>query len=96
MARSEGRLLVTYDLPSREISDDLVGVLSAELSVPGWVRGSEQFERIPVGVVRSSRADGVDAWELFYRNTLDRFAALVRVESWPNPEDRWSLGAWSR
>lgn len=96
MARSEGRLLVTYDLPSREISDDLVGVLSAELSVPGWVRGSEQFERIPAGVVRSSRADGVDAWELFYRNTLDRFAALVRVESWPNPEDRWSLGAWSR
>jgi SAM-dependent methyltransferase len=69
---------VTYDLSPREISDDLVGVISTELFAPGWVRGSEHFERILTGVVRSSRADGLDAWELFYRNTLERFAELGR------------------
>ena len=74
----DGRLLVTYDLRSREISDDLVGVISAELFAPGWVRGSQHFERILTGVVRSSRAEGADAWELFYRNTLDRFGELER------------------
>lgn len=76
VAPHDGRLLVTYDLPRPAISDDLVGVISDELFVPGWVRGSEQFERILTGVVRSSAADGVEAWELFYRNTLDRFAEL--------------------
>ncbi|MEP6649064.1 MAG: mycofactocin oligosaccharide methyltransferase MftM [Lapillicoccus sp.] len=72
----DGRLLVSYDFPRRAISDDLVGVISDELFDPGWVRGSGTFERILTGVVRSSAADGIDAWELFYRDTLDRFAEL--------------------
>src|SRR4029079_5485195 len=45
----DGRPLVTYDRPSREISDDLVGVISAELCAPGWLRGSQHFERILTG-----------------------------------------------
>jgi SAM-dependent methyltransferase len=78
VAPHDGRLLVTYDISRAAISDDLVGVISDELFAPGWVRGSEAFERILTGVVRSSARDGVDAWELFYRNTLDRFAILER------------------
>lgn len=76
VAPHDGRLLVTHDVARHEISDDLVGVISDELFGPGWVRGWDTFERILTGVVRSSAADGADAWELFYRNTLDRFAEL--------------------
>jgi SAM-dependent methyltransferase len=77
VAPYDGRLLVTHDVPRHEISDDLVGVISDELFGPGWVRGSDTFERILTGIVRSSAADGGDAWELLYRNTLDRFAELA-------------------
>lgn len=68
------RLLVIYDLCPEEVDDDLTGVIIDELFAPGWVRGSEMFERIFTGVVRTSTANALDSWELFYRNTIDRLS----------------------
>ena len=39
-----------------QVDDDLAGLLADELFTPGWLRGTELFERIFTGVVRSSAA----------------------------------------
>ena len=65
-----GRLSVTHTIPTERIDDDLAGLIVEELFAPGWVRGSEMFERIFTGIVRSSAVDALDSWELFYRNTF--------------------------
>ncbi|HOZ59201.1 MAG TPA: mycofactocin oligosaccharide methyltransferase MftM, partial [Nakamurella multipartita] len=40
---------------------------------PGWLSGSEMFERIFTGVVLTSAADPIEAWMLFYGNSLRRY-----------------------
>lgn len=67
------RIHVVHRLPKSRIDDDLTGLLADELFNPGWVSGADTFERIFSGVVMSSLDDPLDGWELFYRNTLDRF-----------------------
>ena len=67
-----GRLVVRHVLSAEQVDDDLAGLLASELFGPGWVRGTELFERIFTGVVRSMADDALDSWELFYRNTLCR------------------------
>jgi len=87
VASIDGRLVVSHSVPARALDDDLAGLLVAELFVPGWVRGSELFERIFTGVVRSSRAGALESWELFYRNTMRR------LESQNPPGDRGERGS---
>jgi hypothetical protein len=70
-----GRVHVTHSLPPSAVDDDLAGLLAEELFGPGWLRGSELFERLFTGVVRTSDVDALAAWELFYRNTLARLSA---------------------
>lgn len=76
IAPSDGRLVVTHSLSRSGISDDLTGIIVDELFAPGWVRGSEMFERIFTGVVLSSAPDALDGWELFYGNTMRRLDEL--------------------
>ena len=76
-----GRLLVTHRIGRAEVDDDLAGLIGGELFGPGWVRGSEMFERIFTGVVRSMASEALDGWELFYRNTIRRLDTLRGVPS---------------
>ena len=69
------RLVVTHDVRPEDVDDDLAGVIVDELFTPGWVRGSEMFERIFTGVVRTSATDALESWELFYRNTFRRLTS---------------------
>lgn len=77
VGRDGDRLRVRHDLDPREVDDDLGGLVARELVAPGWVSGSEVFERIFTGLVLTGHADATDAWESFYRNTLRRLDALV-------------------
>ena len=77
IAPSDGRLVVTHSLSRSGISDDLTGIIVDELFAPGWVRGSEMFERIFTGVVLSSAPRALAGWELFYGNTIQRLDELV-------------------
>ncbi|TWE11940.1 mycofactocin oligosaccharide methyltransferase MftM [Rudaeicoccus suwonensis] len=65
-------LLVTHTLRPDQLDDDLTGLLNTQLFEPGWVRGVELFERIFTGVVLTSADEPLDAWELYYRNTIRR------------------------
>lgn len=66
------RLLIEQCLAPSELDEDLATMLRLELFDAGWVSGTELFERIFTGVVVSSADRPLDAWELFYRNTLNR------------------------
>lgn len=68
---SPTHLWIEHVLPDDRISNDLSVIIAEELFAPGWLRGSKLFERIFTGVVRTCREDALDAWEVFYRNTLD-------------------------
>ena len=81
IAPADGRLVVTHSVSRAAISDDLTGVIVDELFAPGWVRGSEMFERIFTGIVLSSSPEALDGWELFYRNTMRRLDELVEGPS---------------
>ena len=63
---------VAHVVPAAAVDDDLAGLLHEELFGPGWLRGTDLFERVFTGVVRTSAEDALDSWELFYRNTLRR------------------------
>lgn len=71
-----GRVHLVHEVPRGRIDNDLAGLVAEELFAPGWLGGADLFERVMTGVVVSSAGDPVSAWELFYRNTLDRLAAL--------------------
>ena len=68
----DGRVHVAHVVPAAAVDDDLAGLLHEELFGPGWLRGSDLFERVFTGVVRTGAGDALDSWELFYRNTLRR------------------------
>jgi len=68
----EGRVHVAHVVPAAAVDDDLAGLLHEELFGPGWLRGTDLFERVFTGVVRTSAEDALDSWELFYRNTMRR------------------------
>ncbi len=72
VGRHGDRLHVLHHLAPDQVDNDLAGLLARELFAPGWVSGSDVFERIFTGVVRSSCAEPIQGWELFYRNTLRR------------------------
>ncbi len=69
-----GRVHVLHELPPESIDNDLAGLVADELFAPGWLSGSDVFERVMTGIVLTSAPHAADAWELFYRNTLSRLA----------------------
>ena len=73
------RVHVGHRMPPSEVDDDLAVTLHRELFGPGWLRGGDLFERVFTGVVRTGAVDAVDAWELFYRNTMARLERSTPV-----------------
>lgn len=71
------RVHVDHRVPPGRVDDDLAGLIAEELFTPGWLRGTDLFERVLTGVVRSSTPDALESWLLFYRNTLVRIADEV-------------------
>lgn len=69
------RVHVEHRLAPAQVDDDLAGLLAEELFSPGWLRGSELFERVFTGLVRSLHPDPLVGWRHFYRNTLARLDA---------------------
>lgn len=68
----DDRVLLGHRVPPERIDDDLSGLLADELFSPGWLRGSELFERLFTGIVLSMGPEPRAAWSRFYRNTLER------------------------
>lgn len=77
------RVQVRHALGLADVDDDLAGLLAGELFRPGWLRGSDMFERLFTGVVRSLDPDPLVAWGAFYRNTLERAAATADAAQVP-------------
>jgi hypothetical protein len=77
------RVHVDHWVPPTRIDDDVAGLLADELFTPGWLRGTELFERIFTGVVRSSAPDPLESWLLFYRNSLVRIQQTLTGATGP-------------
>jgi SAM-dependent methyltransferase len=73
------RLIVRHRMTPDVIDDALTTIINDELFGPGWVTGSEMFERVFTGVVLTSAPSPVEAWLLFYRNSLRRYDAAGPV-----------------
>lgn len=67
------QLVLRHRVPDGAIDDSLTDLINDELFRPGWVSGSPVFESIFTGVVLTSRPDPLQAWELFYRNTMRHY-----------------------
>lgn len=74
---TDGGLFLRHRLRDDQIDDSLTTMLDQELFGPGWVGGGQLFERLFTGVVLTTRADPLEAWELFYRNSRRRLAPLI-------------------
>lgn len=90
---SGGVVHLVHHLRPDQIDNDLAGVIAGELFSPGWLGGSEVFERVLTGVVLTSHDQALDAWELFYRNTLARLDALR--DGADTPAEAESLAAYA-
>ncbi|MEI2731723.1 MAG: mycofactocin oligosaccharide methyltransferase MftM [Dermatophilaceae bacterium] len=75
--RDGRRLVVVHRLAPEASDENVTTTLRRELFDPGWVRGTEMFERIFAGVVQSTDDDPAAAWECFYRNTLRRLNEII-------------------
>lgn len=88
----DDRVHLVHDLPADLIDNDLAGLLATELFAPGWLEGSELFERLMTGIVISSAPDPLSAWTLFYANTLDRLTAPSSADL-PEPHSGLAEGS---
>lgn len=88
----DGRVHLAHALLPEQVDNDLAGLVADELFAPGWLSGSDLFERLLTGIVVSSAADPAAAWELFYRNTLARIDELA---GGPPGADAGSLAAYA-
>ncbi|HEY3258659.1 MAG TPA: mycofactocin oligosaccharide methyltransferase MftM [Pseudonocardiaceae bacterium] len=82
LRRNGRRLEVDHWLPGDQLDNDLAGLIAEELFGPGWLSGNDLFERVFTGVVRSTAADPMQAWNAFYDNTM---AAIRRHLARPSP-----------
>ncbi|WP_367320296.1 mycofactocin oligosaccharide methyltransferase MftM [Streptomyces sp. HUAS ZL42] len=92
LGRRGRRVEVSHSLLPEHLDNDLAGLLAEELFAPGWLSGSDVFERVFTGVVRSCVDGPLAAWTVFYANTLAR----VR-QSWqaPEPADHSSIAGFA-
>ena len=74
--RHDWRLVLRHRVAECLIEDSLTDLINEELFRPGWVSGSAVFESIFTGVVLTSKPDPLDAWVLFYRNTIARYPSV--------------------
>ncbi|KNE82544.1 MULTISPECIES: mycofactocin oligosaccharide methyltransferase MftM [Streptomyces] len=81
LRRRDRRIELGHTLRPGQLDNDLAGLLAEELFAPGWLSGSDTFERVFTGVVRSCVDGPLPAWTTFYNNTLARIR-----DSWRSPE----------
>ncbi|MGW2744709.1 mycofactocin oligosaccharide methyltransferase MftM [Streptomyces sp. NPDC001450] len=92
LRRRGRRVELSHSLRPEQLDNDLAGLLAEELFAPGWLCGSDVFERVFTGVVRSCVDEPLPAWSTFYGNTLARIR-----ESWqaPEPADHSSIAGFA-
>ncbi|GAA1004735.1 SAM-dependent methyltransferase [Streptomyces sp. F-3] len=81
LRRRGRRVELGHSIPPERLDNDLAGLLAEELFAPGWLSGSDVFERVFTGVVRSCVDGPLPAWTTFYGNTLARIRQF-----WHTPE----------
>jgi SAM-dependent methyltransferase len=86
------RIEVSHWLRPDQLDNDLDGLLTDELFAPGWLSGTEIFERVFTGVVRSSLDDPLLAWGTFYGNTLARIRQCWRT---PNGREQTTISKFA-
>ncbi|WP_280481055.1 mycofactocin oligosaccharide methyltransferase MftM [Nocardia cyriacigeorgica] len=77
-----GVLVVAHRLPPEAIDNDIGGLIADELIRPGLVADAGLFERIFVGIVRSSSLTAHGAWDMFYANSIRRVHECWRGVAW--------------
>ncbi|GLW51304.1 SAM-dependent methyltransferase [Streptomyces sp. NBRC 14336] len=82
LRRRGRRVELGHRLRPEQLDNDLAGLLAEELFAPGWLSGSDIFERVFTGVVRSCVDGALPAWTTFYGNTLTRIR-----QSFQHPEE---------
>lgn len=70
LCRHGDRVRVDHRISPETLNNELAGLLADELFAPGWLSGAEVFERVFTGIVKTTVDDPVEAWSLFYDNTL--------------------------
>lgn len=70
--RTRHALVVLHRMRPDDLDDDLAGIVAGELG--DMLDGPEDFRRVFTGVVRSTIAEPLTAWAVFYGNTLAALA----------------------
>ncbi len=88
LRRCDRRLEVSHWLKPEQLDADIGGLLVDELFAPGWLTGASVFERVFIGVARSTGDDPLQSWIMFYENTLARIHEYWRVPQ-RDPRQSW-------
>ncbi len=86
------RIEVTHWLSPDQLDNDVAGLLARELFAPGWLSGTEIFERVFTGVVRSCVDDPLLAWCTFYGNTLARVRQCWQLPAGATGREHTTIG----
>ncbi|TQJ85307.1 mycofactocin oligosaccharide methyltransferase MftM [Streptomyces sp. SLBN-31] len=92
LRRRGRRVELSHSLRPEHLDNDLAGLLAEELFAPGWLSGSDIFERVFTGVVRSCVDEPLPAWTTFYANTLARIRGARQA---PEPADHSSIAGFA-
>ncbi|MET9014006.1 mycofactocin oligosaccharide methyltransferase MftM [Streptomyces olivaceoviridis] len=92
LRRRGRRVELGHSLRPEQLDNDLAGLLAEELFAPGWLSGSDVFERVFTGVVRSCVDGPLPAWTTFYDNTLARIRQCWRA---PEPSGHSSIAGFA-
>ncbi|MFF9818107.1 mycofactocin oligosaccharide methyltransferase MftM [Streptomyces sp. NPDC014006] len=92
LRRRGRRVELGHSLLPEQLDNDLAGLLADELFAPGWLSGSDVFERVFTGVVRSCVDGPLPAWTTFYDNTLARIQKYWQA---PEPAEHSSIAGFA-
>ncbi|MEV7129384.1 mycofactocin oligosaccharide methyltransferase MftM [Streptomyces sp. NPDC093260] len=92
LRRRGRRVELGHSLLPEQLDNDLAGLLAEELFAPGWLSGSDVFERVFTGVVRSCVDGPLAAWTTFYDNTLARIRQYWQT---PEPAEHSSIAGFA-
>ncbi|CAM5362929.1 hypothetical protein SANTM175S_00759 [Streptomyces antimycoticus] len=92
LRRRSRRVELGHSLRPEQLDNDLAGLLAEELFAPGWLSGSDVFERVFTGVVRSCVDGALPAWTTFYDNTLARNPGVLADSK---PADHSSIAGFA-
>ncbi|GAA2892963.1 mycofactocin oligosaccharide methyltransferase MftM [Streptomyces mexicanus] len=92
LRRRGRRVELGHSLRPEQLDNDLAGLLAEELFAPGWLSGSDVFERVFTGVVRSCVDGPLPAWTTFYDNTLARIRQCWQA---PEPAEHSSIAGFA-